>query len=163
MTSKGLQTWIPSTLIYLENSKNEILMLHRVKKKGDIHKGKYNGLGGKLELGETPSECALREVREESGLTVQELNFKGQILFPKFDKSGNDWFVFLYHSTNFTGELIENSAEGRLEWIAKSALKKLPLWEGDKIFLDYVFSPRVFDGYFVYEDGKLVDHRIKTI
>ena len=75
------------------------------KKANDIHEGKWNGLGGKFEAGETPEECVIREVLEESGLSIQNPKFKG-----------NDWYVFVYTATEFTGELID-SPVGRLEWV----------------------------------------------
>ena len=83
-----------STLCYI-NNKSKTLMLHRVKKKNDMHKDKWNGLGGKLIDQESPEECVKREVWEESGLTIKNPNLKGVITFPKFDGI-DDWLVFVY-------------------------------------------------------------------
>ena len=79
-----------------------------------IHEGKWNGLGGKFEAGETPEECVRRELQEESGLVIQNPRLYGLLVFPKF--KANDWYVFVYTASDFTGELID-SPEGRLEWI----------------------------------------------
>ncbi|MDP3445616.1 MAG: 8-oxo-dGTP diphosphatase, partial [Ignavibacteria bacterium] len=103
-----------ATLCYVMNE-NKTLMLHRVKKENDYHKGKWNGLGGKFEVGESPEECAKREILEESGLVVENPLLKGIITFPMFDNV-KDWYVFVFTSDKFTGELI-HSNEGNLEWI----------------------------------------------
>ena len=123
-----------------------------------MHKGKYNGLGGKFLPGETPEECAIREVQEESGLTMIEPRFKGIITFPLFDGT-NDWYVFLFNSSRYTGEIIESN-EGNLEWIDNDKLLDLPLWEGDKIFLKWLDYDRLFSAKFVYENGKLISHTV---
>lgn len=151
---------ILATLCYVEDG-DKILMLHRNKRENDYHNGKYNGLGGKVELGETPEECAIREVKEESGLTVSDAQFSGFISFPKFDKV-NDWHVFIYRFKQFTGE-IRDSYEGTLEWVEKSKLFDLPLWDGDKIFLKWVFDNELFHSKFNYKDGKFVDYEVKFL
>lgn len=151
-----------STLVYLVRA-DQVLMLHRIKKKGDIHKDKYNGLGGKIEPGEGPLDCAKREVWEESGLKVESIHFKGNLYFPKFDKQGRDWQVYLYRVDQFSGTLKESSHEGDLKWFNQDELFNLNLWEGDKIFLKHVFSPRIIDGTFYYQDGKLVDHKLEVL
>ena len=84
-------------------------MLHRVKKQNDIHEGKWNGLGGKLEEGESPEECVIREVYEESGLIIKNPMLKGIITFPKFDEI-DDWLVFIYTANNFK-DLFSKSAK----------------------------------------------------
>ena len=90
-----------STLCYIKKN-NQTLMLHRIKKKNDIHKNKWNGLGGKLIEGESPEECVKREVLEESGLIIESPNLHGIITFPKFDEI-DDWIVFVYTAKNFEG------------------------------------------------------------
>ena len=92
-----------ATLVYLKRNL-QTLMLHRVKKANDYHEGKYNGLGGKLEPGESPEECAIRETREESGLELVDPILKGFITFPNFD-GVDDWYVFLFVCTQFTGKM----------------------------------------------------------
>ena len=146
-----------ATLCYIFKD-DEILMLHRTKKAQDIHKGKWNGLGGKFEAGETPEQCVIREVLEESGLRLIAPQMRGFLTFPKFAK-GRDWYVFLFTAEEFNGELA-TSAEGDLKWINKSDLFELNLWEGDKIFLPYLFRDGFFSGRFNYEEGSLVSHEI---
>lgn len=143
------------TLVYLKQN-GKTLMLHRVKKEQDFHEGKWNGLGGKLDPGETPEECAIREVKEESGLDLKALKLRGIITFPLFDQV-DDWYVYLFTSTEFSGDLID-SPEGDLEWIDNDKLLDLNLWEGDYIFLKWIEQERFFSGKFVYEEKQLVDH-----
>jgi 8-oxo-dGTP diphosphatase len=133
-------------------------MLRRVKKQNDIHYGKWNGLGGKLEPGETPEECVRREIEEESGLRIKNPRMCGVLTFPFF-KDGEDWYVFVYTASKFEGQLIE-SPEGELKWIDDESLLELNLWEGDKYFLEYIRKGVFFSGKFVYEDKKLVSHEI---
>ncbi len=146
-----------ATLCYLKRD-NHTLMLHRIKKENDMHAGKWNGLGGKLEAGESPEECVIREVREESGLEIRNPQLRGVLTFPAFSK-GEDWYVFLYTATRFSGSLIE-SDEGRLEWIADEELPELPLWEGDTIFLKWLNKKSFFSGKFVYDNGRLKEHSV---
>ncbi len=133
-------------------------MMLRNKKKQDIHEGKWNGLGGKLEQGETPEECAKREVLEESGLVVHKLVLKGFLTFPLF-KDNEDWYVFLFRIDEATGELIE-SAEGTLAWIDHDKLLELNLWPGDRLFLPYLDEPGIISGSFSYVNKELVDHHL---
>lgn len=138
-------------------------MLHRIKKVGDIHKGKWNGLGGKMEAGESPEECAKREVFEESGLRLTSTKFAGHLFFPQFDKQQNDWSVFIFTAEEFTGQLIEDCPEGELHWIPKKDILSLNLWEGDKKFLPLVLSGETFLGKFNYADGRLIDFSLNCL
>lgn len=148
-----------ATLCYVEDkSNNKILMLYRNKKENDIHEGKWNGLGGKLELGETPEECVIREVKEESGLTIESPILKGFITFPNFDGS-EDWYVFVFVAKKFFGNLIVSN-EGELEWINKDNFFNLNLWEGDEIFLRWLMDDKFFSAKFIYENGKLLDYKV---
>ena len=146
-----------ATLCYVKHD-GKTLMMHRVKKVQDMHEGKWNGLGGKFEPGETPDECVIREIREESGLTIHNPRLRGFLTFPAFAKE-EDWYVFVYTAENFTGSLID-SAEGRLEWIADSELSKLNLWEGDQHFLKWIEENRFFSAKFAYRDGALHEHHV---
>jgi 8-oxo-dGTP diphosphatase len=131
-------------------------MLHRIKKDADIHEGKWNGLGGKFNAGESPEECVIREVFEESGLTIQNPKLCGFMTFPGF-KDDVDWYVFVYTAVEFSGTLID-SDEGTLEWIEDSKITSLPLWEGDPIFLKWIEEGKFFSAKFVYKNKKLVSH-----
>ncbi|MEN8194366.1 MAG: 8-oxo-dGTP diphosphatase, partial [Bacteroidota bacterium] len=103
-----------ATLLYVMHE-DKTLMLYRNKKENDYHEGKWNGLGGKFEAGETPEECAIRELKEESGLAAKSLKLKGHLTFPLFDGK-DDWYVFVFVIDKFEGELID-SDEGELRWI----------------------------------------------
>lgn len=146
-----------ATLCYVRRP-GQTLMVHRIKKENDMHLGKWNGLGGKLEAGETPEECAIREIREESGLTVSRLDWKGFLTFPGFANE-EDWYAFVFVAECLPGELIE-SAEGTLQWIDNEQLLSLNLWEGDRIFLPWLDRPGFFSGKFVYRDGQLIEHSV---
>jgi 8-oxo-dGTP diphosphatase len=153
---------IEASLVYIFDGDN-CLMLHRVKKEKDIHEGKWNGLGGKQEYGESPEECARREILEESGLTLNSIKFAGHLFFPKFDQQKNDWSVFVFTSDDFSGQLRTDSPEGELHWITKDKLLELNLWEGDRYFIPLLLSERIFLGKFVYADGHLEDYKLNTI
>lgn len=146
-----------ATLCYLKDG-HSTLMIHRNKKQDDMHQGKWNGLGGKLENGETPEMCVIREVREESGLTIQNPRLRGFLTFPKFARD-EDWYAFVFTAHEFSGQLIE-SPEGDLAWIKDDRLFDLPLWEGDRIFLRWLEKDRFFSGRFVYRRGALVEHSV---
>lgn len=146
-----------ATLCYVIDN-NKTLMLHRIKKKNDFHEGKWNGLGGKFEKGESPEECVIREVKEESGLLIENPELKGFITFPMFDGK-KDWYVFMFTARNFSGELID-SHEGKLEWIPNEKLMELNLWEGDRIFIPWMFQNKFFSAKFNYENGKFIDHEV---
>jgi 8-oxo-dGTP diphosphatase len=146
-----------ATLCYVRGG-GQTLMIHRIKKPNDMHQGKWNGLGGKLEPGETPEECARREIYEESGLTVGRLELKGFLTFPAFSKE-EDWYAFVFVATQPEGELID-STEGVLEWVDDDRLLDLNLWEGDRVFIPWLDRQSFFSGKFIYEDGRLVEHQV---
>jgi 8-oxo-dGTP diphosphatase len=146
-----------ATLCYVQKD-GKTLMIHRTKKKNDIHEGKWNGLGGKFEPGESPEDCVVREVSEESGLRLTSYTLRGFLTFPLFAQ-GEDWYAFVFTADGFEGELID-PAEGYLEWIDNENLLDLNLWEGDRIFLPWLNQPGFFSGKFSYEEGKLVSHHV---
>ncbi len=148
-----------ATLCYLVDEKqNATLMLHRVKKDNDYHRGKWNGLGGKFEPGESPEECAIREIKEECGLTIKNLNMKGFITFPLFD-GNEDWYVFLFTTTEFEGDLIISN-EGDLAWIPNDKLLEINLWPGDKHFIPWLFEEKFFSAKFNYKNGEFLDYEV---
>ena len=122
---------VMTTLCYIEKE-NSYLMLHRVVKKNDVNKDKWIGVGGHFEEGESPEECLLREVREETGLTLTSWRFRGIVTFTQ-EGYGTE-YMCLYTADGFKGEIRE-CEEGVLEWIKKDELLKLNLWKGDLIFL----------------------------
>lgn len=138
---------ILATLCYIKHN-GCTLMLHRVKKANDMHEGKWNGLGGKFEAGETPEECVRREVQEEAGLVIQNPRLHGLLMFPQF--KGDDWYVFVFTATEFSGELIAEGPEGHLEWIPDEKLLSLNLWESDHIFLPWLENGNFFSAKFEY-------------
>ncbi len=146
-----------ATLCYVFE-KNKVLMMNRNKRKNDIHLGKWNGLGGKFNPGETPEECVIREVYEESGLLITNPILKGFLTFPAFDDE-DDWYVFVFIAREFTGKIRE-SAEGDLEWIEWEKVFHLPLWEGDKYFLKWLHQDRFFSGKFIYKNSKYITHSV---
>lgn len=130
---------ILSTLCYIEKD-NQVLMLHRTKKSIDPNGGKWIGVGGKLEQDESPDECIIREVYEETGLHIQP-QLRGILTFilPKWENE----LTFLYTSNNFEGTLKECN-EGQLHWIDKDKVIDLNLWEGDKHFLPKLLETNDF-------------------
>ena len=146
-----------ATLCYIKKD-GKTLMMYRNKREGDIHGGKWNGLGGKLHVSETPEECAIREVKEESGLTIKNPSLRGILTFPAF-KDEEDWYVYVFVVQEFSGTLVP-SEEGELKWIEDEQLRELPLWEGDPIFLKWLDEGRFFSAKFIYQNGRFVGHDV---
>ena len=129
-----------STLCYITRG-NDVLMLHRVKKQNDINKDKWIGVGGKFEGEESPDECILREVKEETGLTLTSLRCRGIVTFVNDECEGE--YMFLFTADGFEGSLKECD-EGDLQWVSREFLNGLPKWEGDQIFLDLLWQDAPF-------------------
>jgi len=146
-----------ATLCYVFNG-NKVLMINRNKRKDDMHLGKWNGLGGKFNPGETPEECVIREVYEESGLLIKNPVLKGFITFPSFDEE-DDWYVFVFTANEFSGNL-KDSDEGELEWIDWERITDLPLWEGDKFFIEWLNQDRFFSAKFIYKNSNYITHSV---
>ena len=130
-----------TTLCYITRG-DEVLMLHRVKKKNDINQDKWIGIGGKFEGTESPDECLLREAKEETGLTLERWQCRGVVTFLTDDPEQGE-FMYLFTADRFSGELKECD-EGDLQWVKREFLDALPKWEGDKIFLDLLWKNAPF-------------------
>ena len=154
---KGRKKTNLTTLCYLERD-GAYLMMHRVKKAHDINHDKWVGVGGHFEPDESPEECLLREVREEAGVVLDRYRLRGVITF-----SSDAWqteYMFLYTADVWHGELAgpEDCDEGRLAWVRKEEVCRLPLWEGDKIFFRLLAAERPFFSLKLrYEGDALVE------
>lgn len=146
-----------TTLCYIEQD-NCYLMLHRIRKKNDANEGKWIGVGGHFEEGESPEECLVREVYEETGLKLTSYRLRGIITFVS-DAWGSE-YMHLYTADGFEGDLAEamkNCNEGVLKWIPKKDIFNLALWEGDKIFLKLLLEKEnIFSLKLEYRGDKLV-------
>lgn len=143
---------INSTLCYIEKD-GKYLMLNRTKKKNDLNQGKWIGVGGKFEEGESPDECLLREVSEETGLMLESFRMRGLVTFAS-DIAPTE-YMYLFTADAFSGEL-KDCDEGDLAWIDIEKVPDLPVWEGDKIFLDLLLKDEAFFLLkLVYEGNKL--------
>ena len=151
-----------TTICYIEKD-GKTLMLYRNKKKNDVHEGKYVGIGGKFEFGETPEECIIREIKEETGLTVNSLRYHGLISFPKFANDDN-WYMFIFSCRDFEGEVpedrLDDCPEGRLLWGDNDKVMDLNMWDGDRVFLEWVATKKVFNAKIEYKDGELKKYNV---
>ena len=145
---------INSTLCYMEQG-DEYLMLHRIKKKNDMNQDKWIGVGGKFLDGESPEECLLREVLEETGLTLTSWRYRGLVTFAS-DKWETE-YMHLFTAHGWSGELCDCD-EGKLEWVKKSAVSSLPIWEGDKIFLRLLAEDHPFFSLKLRYEGESLVH-----
>lgn len=134
-------------------------MIHRNSRPEDMHFGKWNAPGGKMEPGESPDQCAKREVLEETGLRVEKPRMRGVLTFPAFDGE-EDWYVFIFTAESYEGSLKDSCPEGDLKWIPDEDLTRLPLWEGDRIFMNWLDENRFFSGRFVYSREGLQSHSV---
>ena len=149
---------ILSTLCYIEKDR-KYLMLHRTKKKNDINKDKWLGIGGKFEEGESPEECITRELKEETGLTLN--SYKLRCIVTYVSTNWETEYMYVFTSNDFTGELIECN-EGDLQWIEKDKVTELNTWEGDQIFVDQIQNDnKFFTIKFNYDREKLIKYDLK--
>ena len=148
-----------TTLCYIENN-DCYLMLHRTKKKKDVNKDKWIGVGGHAEGNETPQECLIREVKEETGLLLTSYKFRGLITFISDEYEAE--MMCLFTADGYTGELI-TCDEGELEWVKKSDVPQLPTWEGDAQFLKLLLEDekRFFAMKLRYEGQRLVEKSVE--
>ena len=142
-----------TTLIYIEKN-SKYLMLHRTKKENDINRDKWIGIGGHFEEAESPEDCVKREVMEETGFTLNSMEYRGIVTFVSDDNFTE--FMHLFWSDDFSGNIKECN-EGELEWVEKSRMKELPHWEGDEIFLELLEKKVPFFSLkLVYKKGELL-------
>ncbi len=141
-----------TTLCYIERE-DCYLMLHRIKKEHDMNRDKWIGVGGHVEEGESPEECLLREVYEETGLTLTSWRARGIVTF--VSDTWETEYMFLYTAEGFSGEL-RDCAEGTLEWVEKKNVDKLPVWEGDRIFFRLLEEGRGFFDLKLRYEGDLL-------
>ena len=148
---------VNTTLCYISRG-DEYLMLHRVKKENDLNRGKWIGFGGKLEENESPEEGILREVKEETGLTLKDLRYRGIVTFVSDRYEGE--YMHLFTAEQFEGTL-RDCDEGEIAWIRKEDFAALPQWEGDRIFLQLLEEGAPFFSLKLrYEDERLAEARL---
>lgn len=137
-----------TTMCYIRHN-GRVLMLHRIKKAVDINQGKWIGVGGKIEPGESPDECICREALEETGLTLIQPQLRAVVTFQFLDPEPSlaDWdteYMFVYTCDTFSGTLLEDCDEGVLAWISETELDALPQWEGDRLFSKPILAGEPF-------------------
>ncbi len=148
-----------TTLCYIEKD-GKYLMIHRIKKQNDINKDKWVGVGGKFESGESPFDCARREIFEETGVQVRNLNYRGLVTFVS-DEYGTE-YMHLFTASGIDGKINYDCEEGKLEWIDKKELVNLSIWEGDKIFLKLLETEKKFFSLkLVYKGDRLLSHSLE--
>ncbi len=169
----GARKLIPAVLIYVKRG-DSVLMIHRVGKDGsaragDFHSGKWNGLGGKFEAGESPWAAARRELMEESGLSISERDFRclGVLQFPDFKPAkSEDWLCYVFVAALNPSEpapLLHETSEGSLHWVPSGELLDLNIWSGDRHFIPLVLREEPFLGTIWYENGEAVRHELRPI
>jgi len=140
--------------------KNEkVLMMLRNKKKNDVHLNKYNGLGGRVEKGESKTQCVLREVYEEAGVKLTKYDFVGKVEFKNFGYKIGKEIMYCFVGYEYDHE-IGQCNEGDLAWIPKEKIMDLPLWEGDQYFLMDIILNKRFKAFLHYDKDKVVNHKI---
>lgn len=130
-----------TTLCYVTDGE-QVLMLHRVKKKNDINRDKWIGIGGKLEENESPDDCLLREAREETGLVLENWKCRGIVTFLSQGEEGE--YMYLFTAEADSAAPLPQCREGNLAWVSREFLYTLPMWAGDKIFLDLLWQDAPF-------------------
>ncbi len=141
-----------TVLCYIQKG-DEYLLLYRNKKENDVNEGKYIGIGGHLENGETKEQALIREIKEETGLTLLHYQYRAKLLFVNDDYQE---IMYLYTADKYSGELI-NCDEGELVWVNKDKMLELPHWEGDQYFLEKMMkNNNYFEMTLIYQKDKLI-------
>lgn len=161
-----MYTPILATLGYVMSAdKRKTLLVHRHARSDDQHRGKYNGLGGKMEAGESIHRCICREILEEAGIMCEEVVLRGTINWTGFGPAGENWFGFIYRIDSYRGIPRSSNDDGDLVWVPLENMDSLPMWQGDRLFLPMVFDddPRVFHGYMPYAGEVPVDWQFERV
>lgn len=174
----GTRKAIPAVLIYARDPQGRVLMLHRIsrdasgaptERAGDYHAGKWNGLGGKAELDESPQETARREFAEEAGVELGLERFRalGSLTFPNFKAhKSEDWIVWVFDldlTEAEASDILKRGAEGELHWIPAGELLALNLWPGDRHFIPHVVDRRPFVGTIWYDGPRVTRHWVQPV
>ena len=161
-------TPVLATLAYaVDRATNRVLLIFKDSRRGATELTKYNGVGGKLEPGETVVAGMCREFQEETGLEVKRHRLRGTVSWPGFGANGESWFGFIFRVDEWAGELVHDSREGQVGWFDLDRLLDLdlPLWPGDRYFLPLVFDEAIeqFHGVLPYDNGQPVDWRVDIV
>jgi 8-oxo-dGTP diphosphatase len=159
-------TPIVATLGYVMSPDGRsVLMIHRNARPDDVHYGKYNGLGGKLQPDEDIVTGMCREIREEADIIVDDLVLRGTVSWPGFGKNDEDWFGFIFRIDRWHGTPLTTNPEGTLEWVALERMSTMNLWDSDRLWLDMVFAPgaQTFHGIAPYQRGQLVSWHMTVL
>ena len=154
----AMNKFILTTMCYIRKE-DSILLLHRIKKENDINEGKWIGVGGKLKKGESPEECIQREIIEETGIEIRNLQMHGFVVFPSL-YYGEDEGMFVYTADYFHGN-IKDCDEGILQWVKIEDFSKLKMWKGDYHFLEWIRDDDIHIAKVVYKDDELIDYQEK--
>lgn len=142
-----------ATLCYIKN-KGKTLLIRRTRRKRSLFSGKWNGLGGKLQAGESLEDCVIREIKQESGLFIREPIFKGVLHFPNNLGTDEAWFVFVYVASTYDGKL-EKSPEGKVAWIKDRKIKDLDLLPANHYFMPWLDKDVTFSAKFIFNREEL--------
>jgi len=135
----------------------KVLLIHRNKRTDDIHYGKFNGLGGKVQENEDVVTALSREILEEAGIVTDNIVLRGTISWPGFGKNGEDWFGFLFRVDSWSGDVLAENPEGTVAWVEVAKLAEVNLWESDRAWIDMIFDndTRTFHGIAPFSNGQM--------
>ena len=160
---QNMKTLVNTTLCYIEKDAC-YLMLHRTKKENDYNHDKWIGIGGKFENGESPEDCVIREVNEETGLTIlpENLEYCGIVTFvDESQPEAYTEFMHVFRTRSFSGQLLEECSEGNLEWVPIAKLKEIPHWPADEIFYDFLAENHSFFSLkVIYKNNVLIETKL---